>query len=472
MGVQVARSIMQLLRAEVPKDLENFNVEHPGPEERYGAQTVTVRGPHSEIEVIRGHRYNSGWRAESEDLPSDEPVTGASTTNRLDMDVSNGQLDPCFCYAQMTLGGQLLVLNKITKDRFASILDTYVQDMADVRARERNREWWGKGTGELAVAQNEVAATGTTVRLRRDDQSANFRYAGSPGARFMYKDSTFVIIRNGVKVGTYGYIVTGNPRVQVADGYDEIDFSPGIEAGQKILPGDILVRGDTNGNSFNREPDGFGNIFQDGRVELNRLGISLTDFPEMGTLPEMYFEPTGAEGSASHYQYLTPGLMHRVLSLFDQVTGKTELIGCARREVLDELPWENELRNDQDPSQKSSLMGQANQGGGRGPGMFSGGVKTYKQFHPDVNVTWVPDKWAPFSELLLLTPRELEVHMFEKWHAEPGFLSLMPNGFYPSSNRDSYRARYRMALNVVHRRPFQSARIPRVRCQIDAWGVR
>lgn len=471
---------------DIEKRLNSLLVEMEGPQSFYGSMGTasTPKKPFKQINYITNHVYNVSFgsiTASGETIVSDRPTIGASTVTVPDFGTEKGILRPCVQYARMTFSIPELVLDGLDAEDALAILDTRIMDQAEVLARIDNSSWWGDGSGVFAEVQRSASAAATSLKLKRDDQ-ITFRQAGYRGAEWAWVNRTFLLYRNGAPVaGGVGHMVTDvQPDPGAGDGtdngYDTITFRPGLA--QDALPGDVLVDADTVRTAWQKYPNGFLNIYDDGTVAPNFMGYDRLSQPLLGRLPELTFTTTAAEGvdgapNAAHYQRITVPLVTRALSAYQKKHQRGKLTLCATSEVMDSIPWERLLTDSGagvDVNADSPNMSVRATGTGVG-GKQALGSSGFTMYHPRYaknGLTWITDEWAPKSRLFGFDPSDLDQATWETWKMQhSGQLSKPSGGYYTDPNQDIAQIRFRGMKNRTSRMPQRCLVIDRIRQQTD-----
>lgn len=470
-----ARQIESLMGVQVIKDLQDMNVVDDGPDNRFGAEVVPAEGATIEGFFKQGFIYNVEARGFDENLPSTTRPLTSTFSDTGDQNIAKWNLEPIFVYAQIDIPGPTEHLNKLGNKAFLNVLNTQVSSMMTVRSMEMKRYWWSSGEARLATCSDTAASGTSSVQVKRSDAASGYKYSGERGGRWCRPGRVGVWInpQTGARVGSRAYKVR-SVDAQPAYGYDRLNFTMALDA--DITPGMLFVPGDYDGNAYRKEPNGALNIYDDGTVESNHLGVDREDFKEAGLYPELIFGVAAAEGTVAHFQKWTDGLTERVVDMYHQATGETNVTFYARREVLRELTWQDEIRESLPGGTglPSERMTRTNQAGGRGPGNFSGGAKSFVFYHDDVQVSFAQDAEAPPNGALGKAAGYLKKYIFEPWHAEDGFGSTV-NGakaFYTDPKKDMKRWRYREMENAMSERPFAACRIDNILTQQDVTPIR
>lgn len=439
------------------KDLEDLNMAPEGLMSKLGVKTKPAEGVPIEGEWMDGFMWNSGNRGFDDYMPSTLAQMDSSTTEAADIRKRRWSLNPVMDYAGIHEYGPVIGLSKFAKGKMGFGLTEVVKNTLAVRAFELDRKIVGDGTGTLATVF-ELASSGTRqIKVKRHD-TLNKRHAGEFGATPLIHKNRVVVAMNpstGAMIGTAAHRV--DDIIQQPDfGYDIIVLKTPLTADVPVNA--RIVAGDYKANSWGKEPNGLGNIFDTGQNFESFMGISRLDFEKAGLLPGMEFAPTLGEGVDGHFVPVLHGNLKRYLDIYHGATNETGILLFLRESTRREYPYKQEIRQAasgiDDPSE---FMARAGQGGGLGSGRFALGEKGTDMYHDAVQVQTVTSIFARPGETLGMKPGMLTNYVFEDWHDLGGYED--GNGgraVRPTQDKDTNIRFMRQQSNVHCTYPFKS----------------
>lgn len=469
------RQLEAFLSQTVPKTIEDTNVVPMGVEAALGVKVQTAKSPSIKGMFAHGFMHNVMHLGYGETIPGTTNQLSSTVTHVGDKQLNEWELLPCWEYAGIDLPGPVMRLAELGSDAPMDLLAAAAADMMEVRKLERIRQLWGDGSGKLATIQAAASSGDVSLLVRRVDMTdPGYKYAHERGAKYFRPGRLFGVVNpaTGARVGTAAHVVVSVDS-QSSAGVDRVNFSPPLSA--DITPGMVLVPATYNALAYEREPNGFENIFDPGFVEPIHMGVDRRDCPEAGLYPELIFGTTGAEGDVTHFQVWTAGLLRRIHRAFSITTGEKKIDWVTRSGTKDELAYRSELRESEAGNNvPSELMSRANQGGGQGTAQFYDGVAKYSFMDEDVTVSFVVDnEGAPPNRALGIAPGYLERWNFDAFHALEGYSKALGGGAVQTSPTiDNWRKNYRGSSNLMSRRPFAAARIDNILHTDDVLPVR